>query len=140
MAESIKVDAGEVRILINDDPNRVVSFNPLDILFAEKFYRLIEVFDEKHEEYQKRIAELEAEEGTDKFGLPENMPQTFELMKEMCDFVHEEIDKLFGEGTSDIVFQGARNFDMIEQFLDGLIPYIEKARADRVSRYIKPEK
>ncbi len=140
MTDSIQIDAGIKRILINKDPERVVSFNPLDILFAKKFYALMDQFHIKDVEYKKRIKELEAIEGEDEYGLPENMPETFELFTEMVDYLHEQIDDLFGAGTSKTVFEHHKNFEMIQQFFEGLMPYIKKARADKIKKYTKPAK
>ena len=138
MSDSIRVDAGIKTILINDDPDREVSFNPLDILFAEKFYALLDEFHVKDVEYKKKIKELEEIEGEDEYGLPENMPETFKLFNEMLNYLFEKIDGLFGKGTSKIVFGEHRNFEMIQQFFEGLMPFIKKARSERIKQYTKP--
>jgi len=49
---SLTIDTGEVRLAINDDPNRVISFNPNDVVFAEKFYQFEQEFLEKEEEFR----------------------------------------------------------------------------------------
>jgi len=139
-ADSIRVDAGQKRILINDDPNRVVEFNPSDLLFAKKFYALLREFDQKNIEFQKRLIELKEAEKEDKFGLPDNLPDSFDLMDEMCDYLFEKIDELFGAGTSKIVFEDNRNLEMVPQFFDGMKPFILKARAEKVKKYTTPAK
>ena len=137
-ADSIQIDAGQKRILINDDPKRVLKFNPLDILFAEKFYALLGDFHEKDKEFRQRMLELENSEDKDEFGLPANLPDSFSLMHEMSQYMHEQIDELFGVGTSEMVFEGVDNLEMIQQFFEGLIPFIQKARVKKVEKYTKP--
>ena len=44
--DSLRLD-GVVRLAINDDPERVITFVPDDILFAERFYALLDALKEK---------------------------------------------------------------------------------------------
>lgn len=134
---NINIDAGSISIMINDDPERMVDFNPLDILFADKFYELINVFTKKDAEYRKKMAEIDKEKEKDKHGLPVNVAEGLGLMRELCDFCRETIDELFGENTSQIVFEDARNLEQIEQFFTGVVPLIEEARKDRIKKYTK---
>lgn len=133
--KSIRVDAGEIRLRINDDPDRVITFNPFDLLFAEKFYALLDEFEKKDEELQERMAELAMDEAKDKHGLPKNTPETIALMSETAEYIHEKIDDLFGEGTSEAAFQGQKNLEMIVQFFEGIVPYINEARSERIEKY-----
>ena len=135
--KKITIDAGLLKIEINDDPDRIISFNPLDTLFAEKFYRLIDIFEKKDAEYKKRMAKLDKEKEKDKHGLPINVAEGLALMRELSEFCRENIDELFGEGTSQIVFEDARNLEMIEQFFNAVVPLIKKARQDQVKKYTK---
>jgi len=139
-ADTIRVDAGLKRILINGDESKVLEFNPLDILFAERFYALIDKFEEKRKEFTARLDKLEEDKTEDEHGLPENLPDSFAIMKEMVGFLHSEIDILFKSGTAEMVFGEHDNLDMIQQFFDGLMPFIEKARTAKVKQYTKPAK
>ena len=38
MPQSIQIQSAEVRVLVNDDPNRVITFNPEDIAFIDAFF------------------------------------------------------------------------------------------------------
>ena len=52
---SININRNEgIRLLINDDPNRVITFNPKDVVFAQKYYSLIDFFIEKQKEFEKK--------------------------------------------------------------------------------------
>ena len=138
--ESIRVDAGLKRILINGDEKKVLEFNPYDILFAERFYALIEKFEQKRKEYDVRFEELEKSKVEDVHGLPKNLPDSFALMRDIVGWLHNEIDTLFGPKTSKMVFGDQVNLDMVQQFFDGLFPFIEDARKERLKGYTKPAK
>lgn len=42
--DSIRIDTGGVRLMVNGDPQRVIAFNPHDVVFAERFYALLGEF------------------------------------------------------------------------------------------------
>jgi hypothetical protein len=135
--ESLRID-GFIQLAINDDPERVISFAPDDIMFAERFYRLLDALREKETEYRKRAGELSENKAVDDYGIPEMAPAGIDLLRDVCDFMRDEIDKLFGEGTSDKAFGEIRSLDMIEQFFKGITPYIQNARQSKTQRYVSP--
>lgn len=133
--DSLRIDAGKKRIAINDDPGRVIEFDPTDVLFAERFYGLIQEFETKQVEYERRAAELDADQSLDQNGLPVNLSGRLAFMREVCEFMRSKIDGLFGPGTSQKVFGEALSLEMIEQFFTGITPFIQRARSDRVAKY-----
>jgi len=133
--DNIQIDSGEIRLTINHDPERVISFNPKDSLFAEKFYKLVGELQEKQKEYKARAEELESNEEVDENGLPKNAPELLALVTESCQYMREQIDHLFGKGTSDTAFGGANTLEMFVQFFDGVGPFIGKARAEKINQY-----
>lgn len=134
--DNLKI-GGVVRLAINDDPERVIEFAPDDALFAEKFYALYDTLKLKLAEYEERGNKLKESEAVDEFGVPEYAPEATSLLRESCDFVRGEIDKLFGDGTSKKAFGEYRSFDMIEQFFEGFLPYFEKARKKKTNKHTK---
>lgn len=136
--DNIQIETGEKSVTINGDPARVVRFNPSDILFAERFYNLVAQVGEKMKEYEARAKAIDAMQGTDANGLPLNTAQGIAYVKEVCEYLHAQIDHLFGSGTSTIVFEGALSLDAISQFLNGITPYISAARAQKVAKYVQP--
>lgn len=132
--DSIRIDTGEKRIAINDDPERVIIFNPEDIGFAERFYQLMQDFEAKQDEYQARADELDNQE-LDERGIPSRIGESLALLREVCEFLEERIDHLFGPGTSQKVFGDALTLDMFEQFFTGIIPYVQTARSGKVAKY-----
>jgi hypothetical protein len=134
--DSLRIDTGTKKIQINDGPD-FIEFNPSDIIFAEKFYDLISDFEIRMDEYQKRLNELNDNQNKDDYGVPLNIEGTLKLMREICDYLRERIDNIFGEGTSQKVFGDAMNLDIFIQFFDGLTPFIKTARTAKLAKYDK---
>lgn len=134
--DSIKIDTGVKRISINDDPGRVIVFNPSDVAFAERFYRLIGEFQDKQAEYQRRAEELEQNAVVNENGIPSNLAESLALLREACEFLRAKIDDLFGAGTSEKVFGDALSLDAFEQFFEGITPFVQTARSDKMTRYV----
>lgn len=136
-ADTIRIDAGVKRILINDGPN-FLEFNPTDVIFVEKFYRVMGEFEKRLAEYEKQGSQLDAAEiGED--GVPTNVKERIDFMHDICKFAFGQIDYLFGTGTSDHLFNGMESLDMIEQFFRGLTPIVQQARQQKVAKY-RPSK
>lgn len=121
--DSLKIDSGIKELSINDDPTRIIKFNPNDVLFREKFQILSNDFQKELSGFQEKMNAL-----TDN-------AKKLELEKEACLYIREKIDYLFGEGTSQIVFQDEMDVDLFWQFFDGLTPYIKSAVDQRVKKY-----
>jgi len=133
--DNIRIDTGVKRLMVNDDPTRVIEFNPEDVLFVERFYALVKTFQEKEIEFQNRIGELKAHEEKDEYGIPINTPETLQLAIDVCNFLREQIDKVFGPGTSQAAFADTQSLDMFEQFFAGITPYIQATRSNKVAKY-----
>lgn len=136
MAQSIRIDTGEVRLLINDDENRVIAFNPNDISFLEAFFELLEDFEKKEKEFRNEERVLNANKDVDGHGLPKNIKGKIALTRKICRYMREKVDSVFGEGTSDTAFGKANTMDMFSQFFEGVTPFIKSARDDKTSKYL----
>lgn len=132
--DSIRIETGEKRIAINDDPNRVIVFNPTDVVFVERFYELLRDFELKQVEYQDRFDSLEIEKIDDR-GLPVRAGEYIALLREVCEYMRDRIDRLFGAGTSQAAFGDAMTVDMFEQFFTGITPFIQLARSNKLKKY-----
>lgn len=126
--------SGVKRITINDDPKRVIEFNPSDVLFIERFYAMYREFEAKQAEYEQRSKELDTV-ALDENGAPVNMAEGIEFLKDICGFMREKIDILFGEGTSKKAFGDTLSLDMIGQFFEGITPFVWEERTDKVKKY-----
>ena len=133
--ESLKIDVGEIRIAINDDPSLVIAFNPQDVVFAEKFYNLIGEFENKLKDYKLQSDQLEKVTAKDGNDLPINMDARIALLREVCEYIRGRIDYLFGAGTSQIAFGDVMAMEVFEQFFAGITPFFQKARAGKVAQY-----
>ncbi len=134
--QSLSINTGEIRLAINDDPQRVIVFNPADVLFAERFYKLFsELRRTLTTEYQPRFEAVERVTETDENNVPVNVQSRIDLVKEVCAYFRSEIDKLFGVGTSQIVFGDSMNLDAFTQFFEGITPFIRQAREDKIKKY-----
>jgi hypothetical protein len=130
--DSLHIYTSEKRVAINDDPARVIVFNPSDITFAEKFYKLIEHFQAKQAEYQERARELDRMPADD----PLKIGAGLAFLREVCEHMRGEIDNLFGAGASDKAFGGALDLDLFEQFFAGIVPFVQAARQEKMLRYL----
>jgi len=135
--DSLQITTGEKRIPIVRDGQNVgeIVFNPSDVLFAERFYKLIGEFDTRFAEYQEKAKTLVAVTEKDKHDFPINTDAQIELTKEVCVYIKERIDILFGAGTSQIVFGDVLNVDMFGDFFTGIQPHIQKARSEKIAQY-----
>lgn len=121
--------------MINDDPQRTIEFDPEDLNFIDGFYELIGEFEAKEAEYSKRAEELQSDEQLDGYGIPKNMKAVITLAKEVCEYMKEKVDQVFGDGTSEKAFGKAMALDMFGQFFDGVTPYISSARDSKIEKY-----
>lgn len=131
---NLVIDAGVVRILINDGPHALV-FNPTDVVFVERFYAMLREFETRMGEYEEQAAELDKSRDVDAMGIPTNAKQRLEFIHDICAFVFSQIDELFGSDTSLHLFGGMESLDMIEQFFSGLAPLIQETRQKQVAKY-----
>lgn len=138
--DSLKIESGVKEIAINGDPDRIIRFNPNDLTFVDRLYVMIADFQENQADWQRRAEELDAAMALDENGLPSNMPDQLAFMHELIDDTHAKIDAIFGQGTSVAVFQGIKDPDLIGQFFEGVLPFIEKARSDKLAKYARPGK
>lgn len=136
--DTLQISTGEKKIPVVRDGVSVgeITFNPQDVVFAEKFYRLINEFQMQFAQYQARARELEQDQTTDENGIPVHLDQQIALTKEACQFAYEQIDTLFGAGISAMVFGESFVPDTIIQFFNGIAPFVQKVRAEKVAKYV----
>ena len=136
--DSIRVGSSVKRIAINDDETRVIEFNPGDVGFAERFYNLMRDLEKREAEYQERAELIVRDQAVDEHGVPMNVGERIAFIREVCEYMYSGIDQLFGKGASQTIFQGATSLDMIGEFFDGIIPFIQAARSQKINKYAPP--
>lgn len=134
-AKSLQINAGDIRLSINDDPNRIITINPQDVIFIEKLYSLENKLRVEMDGYQRRAAVLESDDTLDDNGRPKNIPERIALMVEVGERFRAEIDDLFGAGTSAVVFGSRVVPNQVVQFLEQVQEYIRPARAEKIAQY-----
>jgi hypothetical protein len=139
----LQISTGEKHLEIVRDGQSVgeLVFNPNDALIAEKFYRVIEKLNTKEKELQELSRQIDARITTDGNGLPTNTEEIIDFAKQAHTALCEEYDYLFGAGTSKLIFGefvpvNEAGFKVHEQFIHGFAPYFEKARAEKIKKYI----
>ena len=133
----IKINTGIIRLQVEcDGRTDEIAFNPDDVGFVNRFCDLTKAMETKQAEYDAKIEELEKEEGFDTFGIPSNTKERLALMLEICLFMREQVDMVFGAGTSQKIFGDVNTLEMFTQFFDGITPYIQKNRQEKMAKYI----
>lgn len=134
----LQITTGKMRIpIVRDDEDcGVLEFDPSDVVFGEKFYRLIANFQEREKSYRERAAAIDAESEPSENGVPANITAGLALLREVCDDMRAEIDTLFGPGTSQMLFGEARDLDVFQQFFAGILPMIKQAREKKLQKYL----
>lgn len=149
--QGLNIDTGIITLPVTRDGENVgdFSFNPNRVDFAERFYAVYEKLQEKgkslaqqeKEINQKISAERDeflkthTEEDLQLF-VPQSAPLKIALVKEICQYMKREIDSVFGDGTSALVFGEGDNFDVFGQFFEAITPHVEKARAKKTEKYL----
>ncbi len=135
--DALNISTGEKHIAVTRDGAQVgeIVFNPSDVIFAEKFYRLIGEFQEQFTQYQEQARALAENKTVDANGISANLGEQIALAKDACTFIYTKIDALFGVGVSAIVFGDAMSLEAIRQFFEGVRPFIQNARAEKIQKY-----
>ncbi len=123
----LRINSGAKRIQINDGPE-YIEFNPADVGFAERFYKVYREFEMKQAEYAARAAEIDANESADD-------GEKIAFLAEVCRYMRDRIDYVFGAGVSQKAFGDALSLDMIGQFFDGMTPFVQTARSEKMAKY-----
>jgi hypothetical protein len=133
MIDSLQINTGEKRIPIVRDGESVgeIVFNPSDVVWVERFYKIVSEFQITLTDYQTRYKALEK----DKDGKPVQVDVSLALLHDACTYVREKIDYVFGSGTSQLVFGDAMVIEVFPQFFDGITPHIKTVRAEKIEKY-----
>lgn len=129
------------RILIQrddlpDDPERVLVFDPADFGFVKRFYAVIDALNAKYDEL--RASQRDIKHELNDLGLPVNSEELIQKSLDACIFIREQIDEVFGTGTSLMVFGNSMNLGVYEQFLTKVTPFINSERQKKMEQYTVP--
>lgn len=131
--DTLKINVGSISLKVVDDNNNergVFTFNPNDIVTANKFFSLMQEIDTKQEEFTQKELQIKDEDTKGKL----------DLVCEVIDYFEDKIDEIFGDGTSNLLFGNNKTIDMFNDFFDGIAPYYEKVSKQRMDKYTKKYK
>lgn len=131
--DTLKINVGSISLKILDDNNNergIFTFNPNDIVTANKFFALMQEIDPKQEEFKQKELQIKDEDTKGKL----------DLVCEVIDYFEGKIDEIFGDGTSNLLFGNAKTLDMFSDFFNGIAPYYEKVSKQRMDKYTKKYK
>lgn len=139
--QNLNFDDGYKEFSINNDPNRVIRFNPAD-------FGIIERIKKAYDEIDKTTnIDTDAQLKTD--GTPlELIGQAADIVTNMNNTIKAQIDYIFNSPVSEIVFGKQSPMGMVkgkplyERFLETVIPVIQEevkaemaASQKRISKY-----
>ena len=134
--ESLKLKTKRVEVMIDDDPKRVITFNPEDVKLRARLFAFAKDAQKKQRETEARITEIEKVEGTDSDGLPNNSEEMISLMLELADYVMTGIDEVFGVGTSGIVFADGFDFETATMFINFATGKFKSVSTDKINQQL----
>lgn len=143
--QNLIIDDGLKEFTINNDPGKVIRFNPADINLLDRFDKAYKSIEEEQKKLEEDI-ELEVD------GKPveeqEDYEQALEVIRRLNQFIKDQIDYIFDSEVSDVIFGNQspmstvkgrpffeRIFDAIEPILKKEITAERKASEKRMSKY-----
>lgn len=148
--QSIRFDDGYKEFMINDDPNRVIRFNPAD-------YGILERFDIASKEMIQELETIGSDFDLNPDGTPRvpesEIEEAAKLLAKTRKVICDKVDYIFGSPVSEIVFgsqsplSSVKGIPLFERFINAARPFIEsevikeqKASQKRVEKYTKQVK
>lgn len=123
---NLRIETGEKTFTINEDPNKVLKFNPGDYNIMSRFYESKDIL-------KKEMDALNAETKINEDGTPDSESEGIaKSIKKVDSIIREKIDYIFGYEVSDIVFGNVNPLSTVggipyfERFFNAVIPFIEK--------------
>lgn len=129
---SIKIRDTKVRLKVNDDENMIISFDPDDVGFIERYYGLVDFLNKKQNDYITEAQNIDNSDETKEIKTRKGI----KLLAKMCKDIKEQFGIVFGEDIINKIFGNSLNQKMFEDFLYGIAPYINKNRAEKLSKYM----
>ena len=144
---AIKLKSKKVSVDVENEKGEVIgkiAFNPEDIGTYNALMKIGEMvykIDDKYKEVKdiEDIPEEELKEVKDfekVRGTVERVLSFAEFTVKRIDEIAEEIDKVFGKGTSELILQGGHDIEALEAFLEGITPYFKDAHDGRINKYL----
>ena len=145
--QSIRFDDGYKEFMINDDPNKIIRFDPAD-------FGIIERFNNALKNIEKATESLENDVNIDSKGEPlSELEEAAEAVAKVNKLIKEQIDYIFDSPVSEMVFGNksplalVKGVPLFERFIMAAKEVIEKevkkemeASQKRIEKYTKQVK
>jgi len=145
--QSIRFDDGYKEFMINDDPNKVIRFDPTD-------FAIIERFNNAMKNIEKATENLENDVNIDSKGEPlSELEEAAEAVAKVNKLIKDQIDYIFDSPVSEMVFGNksplalVKGVPLFERFIMAAKEAIEKevkkemeASQKRIEKYTKQVK
>lgn len=142
--QNICFDDGFKEFTLNNDPNKVIRFNPSDFSILERFNAAQKKIDEAYKNINEYIK-------INNDGSPgDELEETAEAISKVNELVREQVDYIFDSNVSSAVFGNQSPLSMVkgvpffERFISAAQPFIEreivaeqKASQKRIEKYTK---
>ncbi len=145
--QNINIDDGYKEFSINNDPDRVVRFNPGDVGILERINTAYKEIN-KYKDNMPEDIQLDVQGDA-----VSELEQASAVVSEFRRFICEQIDYIFNSSVSEVVFgnqsplSSIKGVPLYERFLNAVIPVIQKeiaaerkASMERMNKYISQVK
>ena len=154
---NISFSDGMEEIMINNDPERVIRWNPTDSNFNTRFFKFQDYVKDLHNELMtltKNIEAIASEESEDSEMAESKARDTMAQITQLGVELSEMLDMTFNAPVSKIAFRGANPLSptrdgsfIFDNFLRAIAPIVtesveeaSKAAEARVKKYTEPVK
>ena len=151
---NISFSDGMEEIMINNDPERVIRWNPTDSNFNTRFFKFQDYVKELYNELIKLTENIEAITSENEDIAQSKARETTELITKLGVELSEMLDRTFNAPVSQIAFRGANPLSptrdgsfLFDNFLRAIAPVVtesveeaSKAAEARVKKYTEPVK
>ena len=141
---NLKFETGEIEVAINDDPSRIIRFNPNDLAFVERFENTYKKAEELVKKYDRQYKEAKV---IDQKNNNKNIES--KLLKDSNKDARNLVNSLFDDNVADIIFgrihplsYTANRKSVLENFMAALTEYIQKStenilneEKDKIDKY-----
>lgn len=151
----LQINTGRISVPVRDPygVDSAISFNPSDANFRQKFLDMAGEADSKFAEYKKTEDELdkkypapvieEDEDGNEREMTDEERKtqevraaEQMKMEQDLCDYMEDKIDSIFGGGTCIKVFGGDRVPFAYLQFIEAVTPYFKESHESVTKPYL----
>ena len=148
--QSLRFDDGFREFMINDDPNRVIRFNPAD-------YGILERFNTARKQILSEMEKIQGDIDINPDGTPnvaeDELKEAAQMLGQVRKLICDQVDYIFGSPVSESAFgtqsplSSVKGLPLFEKFIKAVQPFIEKevkaeqlASQKRVNKYTKQVK